>query len=83
VKKIPERKADTSMEKDKNKMENKKLTELLEHLEYELVQGTERSLRWFMIPARSFRDAYFSASAEQILTVMILLHRWQSREPEY
>ena len=28
------------MEKDKNKMENKKLTELLEHLEYELVQGT-------------------------------------------
>ena len=24
------------MEKDKNKMENKKLTELLEHLEYEL-----------------------------------------------
>ena len=44
---------------------------------------TERSLRWSMIPARSFRDAYFSASAEQILTVMILLHRWQSREPEY
>ena len=40
MKKIPERKADTSMEKDKNKMENKKLTELLEHLEYELVQGT-------------------------------------------
>jgi len=40
VKKIPERKADTSMEKDKNKMENKKLAELLEHLEYELVQGT-------------------------------------------
>ena len=28
------------MEKDKNKMENKKLAELLEHLEYELVQGT-------------------------------------------
>ena len=28
------------MEKDENKMENKKLTELLEHLEYELVQGT-------------------------------------------
>ena len=40
MKKIPERKADTSMEKDKNKMENKKLAELLEHLEYELVQGT-------------------------------------------
>ena len=61
------------MEKDKNKMENKKLTELLEHLEYELVQGTlDREIH-----------AYFSASAEQILTVMILLHRWQSREPEY
>ena len=44
---------------------------------------TEKSLRWSMIPARSFRDAYFSASAEHILTVMILLHRWQSREPEY
>ena len=28
------------MEKDKNKMENKKLTELLEHLEYEMVQET-------------------------------------------
>ena len=71
------------MEKDKNKMENKKLTELLEHLEYELVQGTLDREIPAVVPARSFRDAYFSASAEQILTVMILLHRWQSREPEY
>ena len=73
------------MEKDKNKMENKKLAELLEHLEYELVQGTlDREIPAVVYDsARSFRDAYFSASAEQILTVMILLHRWQSREPEY
>lgn len=44
---------------------------------------------WTEIPAvvydsrKVVPDAYFSASAEHILTVMILLHRWQSREPEY
>ena len=61
---------------------NRKLTELLDKLEYEQVCGKkEREITAVVYDLKSFRDACSFVLTEPILTDMILPHRWLHRAP--